>query len=54
MGPAVTRFPTRTIVLMALTLLSFAWMTWHSYRRAQRAAAPSSVQVIVLTDGGAP
>ena len=34
------RFPTRTLVLMALALLSFGWMYVQTHRQAQAPAAP--------------
>lgn len=45
------RFPTRTIVLMILALLSFVWFFWKTHQRAERAL---TVTPIVLLDGGAP
>jgi hypothetical protein len=47
----VQRFPTRTIVLMILALLSFAWFWWKTHQREQRAL---TITPIVLLDGGAP
>jgi lipopolysaccharide export system protein LptC len=35
----VPRFPTRTLVLMVLALLAFAWMWLQTHRTAQQQAA---------------
>jgi hypothetical protein len=46
----VQRFPTRTLVLMVLALLSFAWFWWrmHSFGASPQAITPA------LADGGTP
>jgi hypothetical protein len=55
----VARFPTRTLVLMTLALLSFVWFWWRTHQ-VQNAPPPAPVQpnsplpVLVLMDGGAP
>lgn len=52
----MARFPTRTLILMTLALLSFAWFWWKTHQT--RPAGPkldSAVPVMVLMDdGGAP
>ena len=40
------RFPTRTLVLMALTLVAFGWFWFQTHR------APEPIQVDLVTDGG--
>ncbi|MBL8923915.1 MAG: hypothetical protein JNJ54_33980 [Myxococcaceae bacterium] len=45
------RFPTRTIVLMVLTLLSFGWFWWQTQHRQRHAL---TLTPVVLLDGGAP
>jgi len=43
------RFPTRTLVLMVLTLMAFGWMYLQTHRNPPPAAKPSpQVQVITL------
>jgi hypothetical protein len=49
----VTRFPTRTLVLMVLTLVAFGWFWWQTHRRAASADALRLTPVARL-DGGAP
>jgi len=49
----VPRFPTRTLVLMVLSLLSFGWMWWRTHLVAAK-GPQQPVQVIVITDGGTP
>ncbi len=52
---AVTKFPTRTLILMGLTLLSFAWFYWNAHRRAARPDGLVIVPVVLPTaDGGTP
>jgi len=48
----VTRFPTRTLILMALALLSFAWFWWRMHPKATPQAEP--LQILVVVDGGVP
>lgn len=47
----MARFPTRTVVLMVLTLLSFGWFYWKMNTRS-----PPELQIIhvesVVRDGG--
>lgn len=49
----VAKFPTRTIVLMVLTLLSFGWFFWKVNSRP-----PPSMRIVpieaVTKDGGTP
>lgn len=47
----VQRFPTRTIVLMGLTLLSFLWFWWQTHHRREPAL---TITPVVLLDGGVP
>lgn len=51
MLPFVSKFPTRTIVLMVLALISFAWFWWKTHQRSTREL---TITPIVLLDGGAP
>lgn len=44
------KFPTRTIVLMVLTLFSFLWFFWKTHQRSP----PLTITPVVLLDGGAP
>jgi hypothetical protein len=44
----VIRFPNRTLVLMVLALLSFAWFWWQTHR------VPAEVEIELVTDGGRP
>lgn len=46
----VPKFPTRTIVLMVLTLFSFLWFFWKTHQRSP----PLTITPVVLLDGGAP
>jgi hypothetical protein len=41
------RFPTRTLVLMVLTLLAFGWFWWQTHR-----VSATPVQIELLSDGG--
>ena len=45
------KFPTRTIVLMVLTLFSFLWFFWKTH---QRSAPTLTITPVVMLDGGAP
>jgi hypothetical protein len=45
----VARFPTRTLVLMALTLMAFAWFWYQTHR-----GSPQAVQIELIGDGGPP
>lgn len=47
----VPKFPTRTIVLMVLTLFSFVWFFWKTH---QRTSPSLTITPIVVLDGGAP
>lgn len=49
--PFVPKFPTRTIVLMVLTLFSFLWFFWKTH---QRSSPTLTITPIVMLDGGAP
>lgn len=41
------KFPTRTVVLMVLTLISFVWFWIQTHqRRATTAAAPTSIKLL--------
>ncbi len=50
------RFPTRTLVLMVLTLLAFGWMYWQTHLNAppppQHKATPPVQIIAVPLDGG--
>ena len=45
------RFPTRTLVLMGLTLVAFGWFWWNTHRVAPPPAMIRVVPVATL-DGG--
>jgi hypothetical protein len=47
----VTKFPTRTIVLMVLTLVAFAWFFWKTHQRSER---PLTITPVLLFDAGLP
>jgi hypothetical protein len=47
----VPKFPTRTIVLMVLTLFAFAWFFWKTHQRSERTI---TITPVVLFDGGVP
>ncbi len=44
------RFPTRTLVLMVLTLASFAWFFWRTHDRAPAPRPPVQQVRIVPVD----
>ena len=57
-----SKFPARTIVLMALTLVAFVWFWWqtHSMQGAKPQSAPiykvvkvNSLEPVLDADGGA-
>jgi hypothetical protein len=50
----VDRFPTRTLVLMVLTLVAFAWFWWQTHRAAAARAGHLRVEPLVAFDGGPP
>jgi hypothetical protein len=39
----VGRFPPRTLILMVLTLLAFAWFWWRTHHPGARQVTPVSV-----------
>jgi hypothetical protein len=49
----VDRFPTRTLVLMVLTLVAFGWFWWQTHRRAAAASEELRLTPVVRLDGGA-
>jgi hypothetical protein len=49
----VDRFPTRTLVLMVLTLVAFGWFWWQTHRRAATASDELRLTPVVRLDGGA-
>ena len=53
MGPLVSRFPARTLILMTLALLAFVSFWWRTHQEPTRAPLLVPVQM-VLIDGGAP
>lgn len=52
------RFPTRTLVLMVLTLLAFGWMYWRTHLSRSAAPTPAITVPVELvgpaSDGGTP
>jgi hypothetical protein len=51
----VQKFPTRTLVLMVLALLAFAWMWWQTQHLRQTpapAAGPHALDVEILPAQG--
>ncbi|MCU0697349.1 MAG: hypothetical protein MUC96_12555 [Myxococcaceae bacterium] len=48
------RFPTRTLVLMVLTLVAFAWFWWQTHRRAAPPGDPLRMTPVARLDGGHP
>lgn len=48
------RFPTRTLVLMTLTLVAFAWFWWQTHALAAKAApgGPPGIRLVALPDAG--
>ena len=52
------RFPTRTLVLMVLTLLAFGWMYWRTHLSGAKPApvdgGPVPVELVAPAGGGTP
>ncbi|MDX2015335.1 MAG: hypothetical protein SFW67_34400 [Myxococcaceae bacterium] len=46
------RFPTRTLVLMVLTLVAFVWFWLQTHRRSAASSDPLRVTPVVRLDGG--
>jgi len=46
------RFPLRTLLLMVLTLLAFAWFYWNTHRPPRRTPVQVQVQGVELLPGG--
>ncbi len=42
----MARFPTRTLVLMAMALLAFVWMWWQTHRAVTPHHALPGVQLV--------
>ncbi len=47
----MARFPTRTLVLMVLTLVAFGWFWWKTH---QRKGPTMTITPIATLDGGPP